>query len=111
MEGPLNLDIRTKIMCILKPVHQLPLQHPAPKLRPLLQFTAIALALATSAYAWLPAHKELAAFNTTARIGEIAARSLPSLPSGDSKVRGVNLGGMYTTLPAISSNLRKDQAG
>lgn len=61
----------------------------------MLYSSTIALALASSAYAWLPVHKELAAFNTTARIGEIAARSLPNLPSGVSKVRGVNLGGIY----------------
>lgn len=63
--------------------------------------TAISLALAASTYAWLPSDRELAAFNTTARIGELAARSLPSLPQGITKVRGVNLGGMY--LPDFGS--------
>lgn len=71
----------------------------------MLHTTTIALALATSAYAWLPAHRELAAFNTTARIGEIEARSLPNLPSGTSKVRGVNLGGMSMILIISSDSL------
>lgn len=61
----------------------------------MLSSTTIALALAASAYAWLPADKELTAFNTTARVGDLAARSLPTLPQGVTKVRGVNLGGTY----------------
>lgn len=61
----------------------------------MLYSTTIALALATSAYAWLPVDRDLEAFNTTARVGDLAARSLPNLPQGVTKVRGVNLGGTY----------------
>lgn len=52
--------------------------------------------LAGTAYAWLPAERELAAFNQTARFEKLGKRFEPSLASGVTKIRGVNFGGKFT---------------
>lgn len=58
------------------------------------------LALAGVAHAWLPEDRDLAAFNMTARFEQLGKRFKPSLPSGVSKIRGVNFGGKPTSQPA-----------
>ena len=49
--------------------------------------------LAGAAQAWLPQDRDLAAFNQTARFEQLGKRFQPSLPSGVTKIRGVNFGG------------------
>lgn len=50
--------------------------------------------LAGAAHAWVPADRELSAFNVTARAtGPLDKRFKPALASGVSKIRGVNFGG------------------
>ncbi|KAM0552678.1 hypothetical protein ACHAPJ_007775 [Fusarium lateritium] len=49
--------------------------------------------LISSVQAWLPEDHELAAFNQTARFEKLGRRWEPSLPSGVTKIRGVNFGG------------------
>lgn len=49
--------------------------------------------LAHSVSAWLPQDRDLAAFNQTLRFEKLGKRFEPSLPSGVTKIRGVNFGG------------------
>lgn len=49
--------------------------------------------LAASVQAWLPEDRDLLAFNQTARFEQLGKR-FTSLPSGITKIRGVNFGGM-----------------
>ena len=51
--------------------------------------------LISSVQAWLPEDHELAAFNQTARFEKLGRRWEPSLPSGVTKIRGVNFGGKH----------------
>jgi glucan endo-1,6-beta-glucosidase len=55
--------------------------------------TLSALVFAGAAHAWLPHDRDLAAFNQTARFEQLGKRFTPSLPSGVTKIRGVNFGG------------------
>lgn len=55
--------------------------------------TLLPLILAGSASAWLPHERDLAAFNQTARHEQLGKRFKPNLPSGVTKIRGVNFGG------------------
>lgn len=57
--------------------------------------------LASAARAWLPEDRDLAAFNQTARFEQLGKRFKPALPSGITKIRGVNFGGKVQeiTLP------------
>ncbi|KAI0159654.1 glycoside hydrolase family 5 protein [Xylariaceae sp. FL1272] len=48
--------------------------------------------LASAVHAWLPMDRDLAAFNQTHRFAELGKRWQPSLPSGTTKIRGVNFG-------------------
>ena len=58
-----------------------------------MHYTALLSLLASTAYAWLPQDRDLAAFNQTARFEQLGKRFNPTLGSGVSKIRGVNLGG------------------
>ncbi|USP78586.1 glycoside hydrolase family 5 protein [Curvularia clavata] len=58
-------------------------------------FTAL---LAASAHAWMPEHRELAAFNRTSNYVSKRASQLPSW-----KIRGVNLGGWLLSEPWMMS--------
>lgn len=49
--------------------------------------------LASTVRAWLPEDRDLAAFNQTARFEQLGKRFEPTLPSGVTKIRGVNFGG------------------
>ncbi|CAJ2503578.1 Uu.00g109720.m01.CDS01 [Anthostomella pinea] len=60
---------------------------------------AAALLLAGAAHAWLPQDRDLAAFNQTARFLQLGKRWEPSLPSGVTKIRGVNFGGWLISEP------------
>jgi hypothetical protein len=51
------------------------------------------LLVAGAVHAWLPQDRELQAFNQTARFEQLGKRFEPTLPSGDTKIRGVNFGG------------------
>lgn len=53
--------------------------------------------LAGTAFAWLPQERDLAAFNQTARHEQLGKRFEPALPSGVTKIRGVNFGGRFKT--------------
>ncbi|KAH8646091.1 glycoside hydrolase family 5 protein [Xylariales sp. PMI_506] len=55
--------------------------------------------LAGAAQAWLPQDLELAAFNQTHRFQQLGKRFEPSLPSGITKIRGVNFGGWLISEP------------
>ena len=57
--------------------------------------------LASAARAWLPEDRDLAAFNQTARFEKLGKRFRPSLPSGVTKIRGVNFGGRPTNFAAF----------
>jgi aryl-phospho-beta-D-glucosidase BglC (GH1 family) len=62
-------------------------------------FTLPIALLAASAQAWMPADRELAAFNRTSGSLDKRAHSLPSW-----KIRGVNLGGWLISEPWMMSN-------
>ncbi|KAI0805060.1 glycoside hydrolase family 5 protein [Xylaria sp. FL0064] len=62
------------------------------------------LFLAGAAHAWLPQDRELAAFNMTARFEKLGKRFEPSLPSGVTKIRGVNFGSWLISEPFFMSN-------
>ncbi|KAH7227595.1 glycoside hydrolase superfamily [Fusarium oxysporum] len=61
--------------------------------------TLLPLILAGSASAWLPHERDLAAFNQTARHEQLGKRFKPNLPSGVTKIRGVNFGGWLVCEP------------
>ncbi|GAP88873.2 putative beta- -glucanase [Rosellinia necatrix] len=62
------------------------------------------LFLAGAAHAWLPQDRDLEAFNMTARFEKLGKRFQPSLPSGVSKIRGVNFGSWLISEPFFMSN-------
>ncbi|KAI0555596.1 beta-1,6-glucanase [Xylaria curta] len=66
------------------------------------------LLLAGAANAWMPQDRDLAAFNITARLeqsGEqLDKRFKPTLPSGVSKIRGVNFGSWLICEPFFMNN-------
>jgi len=55
--------------------------------------------LAGAADAWLPHERELPAFNMSARYDQLGKRWDPKLPSGITKIRGVNFGGWLISEP------------
>ena len=55
--------------------------------------------LAGIAYGWLPHERELPAFNMSARYEQLGKRWVPQLPSGITKIRGVNFGGWLVSEP------------
>ncbi|KAI1319330.1 glycoside hydrolase family 5 protein [Xylariaceae sp. FL0255] len=57
--------------------------------------------LAGSVQAWMPHERDLAAFNQTHRFHELGKRWEPSLPSGVTKIRGVNFGSWLICEPWI----------
>ncbi|KAF4979260.1 hypothetical protein FZEAL_4505 [Fusarium zealandicum] len=60
----------------------------------MMQYPALlSLLLASTAQAWAPQDRDLAAFNRTVRSEKIGKRFEPSLPDGITKIRGVNFGG------------------
>ncbi|CAM1509801.1 Fc.00g001360.m01.CDS01 [Cosmosporella sp. VM-42] len=69
-----------------------------------MHFTALLPLLASTAYAWLPQDRDLAAFNQTARFEQLGKRFNPTLGSGVSKIRGVNLGGWLICEPWMMDN-------
>lgn len=60
--------------------------------------------LASGVTAWLPADRDLAAFNQTARFEKLGKRYEPSLPSGQTKIRGVNFGMWLISEPFFMAN-------
>ncbi|GAB1315596.1 hypothetical protein MFIFM68171_05806 [Madurella fahalii] len=58
-----------------------------------------ALLAAGVAHGWLPHERELVAFNTSARYEQLGKRWDPKLPSGITKIRGVNFGGWLISEP------------
>ena len=55
--------------------------------------------LGSAAHAWLPQQRDLAAFNASrfeSQDGTHDKRFKPTLPSGVTKIRGVNFGGKLT---------------
>ncbi|KAJ6133668.1 glycoside hydrolase family 5 [Penicillium samsonianum] len=58
---------------------------------------------ASSALAWLPEERDLAAFNIS-RFDTLEKRFQPTLPNGVSKIRGVNFGGWLVSEPWMMSN-------
>ncbi|KAI0868549.1 beta-1,6-glucanase [Hypoxylon argillaceum] len=66
--------------------------------------TLTTLFLAGAAYAWLPQDRDLAAFNMTARFEKLGKRFQPSLPSGVTKIRGVNFGSWLISEPFFMPN-------
>ncbi|KAK0702743.1 family 5 glycoside hydrolase [Lasiosphaeris hirsuta] len=61
--------------------------------------TFSAALLAGAAYGWLPHERELPAFNMSARYEQLGKRWDPKLPSGITKIRGVNFGGWLISEP------------
>ncbi|KAI5457569.1 glycoside hydrolase superfamily [Mariannaea sp. PMI_226] len=59
----------------------------------------LTLLFLNSVQAWLPQDRDLAAFNQTARFAQLGKRFEPSLPSGITKIRGVNFGGWLICEP------------
>lgn len=57
----------------------------------MLLYSVLAL-MSTTAYAWLPQDRDLAAFNAS-RFDSLDKRFKPTLPNGVSKIRGTNFGG------------------
>lgn len=67
-----------------------------------MQYRFLSLALAASVVkAWLPRDEShyLEAFNQTARFEKLGKRFEPSLPSGVTKIRGVNFGSWLISEP------------
>ncbi|KAH8891492.1 beta-1,6-glucanase [Thozetella sp. PMI_491] len=65
----------------------------------------LALGLAASSvHAWLPADRDLLAFNQTHRFEQLGKRFKPTLPSGITKIRGVNFGGWLIAEKWMTSN-------
>ncbi|KAI1083914.1 glycoside hydrolase family 5 protein [Whalleya microplaca] len=65
-----------------------------------MQYSVLAsVLLAGVAHAWLPQDRDLPAFNQTARFEQLGKRFEPSLPSGVTKIRGVNFGGWLICEP------------
>jgi aryl-phospho-beta-D-glucosidase BglC (GH1 family) len=60
--------------------------------------------LAGVAQAWLPQDRDLEAFNMTARFEKLGKRFKPSLPSGVTKIRGVNFGSWLISEPFFMPN-------
>jgi hypothetical protein len=59
-----------------------------------MRYSVLAPILAAgTVHAWLPQDRDLPAFNQTARFEQLGKRFTPSLPSGVTKIRGVNFGG------------------
>ncbi|KAL2201961.1 family 5 glycoside hydrolase [Sarocladium strictum] len=65
----------------------------------------------SGALAWLPEHRDLAAFNQTARFAALGKRFEPSLPDGVTKIRGVNLGGWLISEPWMMGDHWKVEMG
>lgn len=53
--------------------------------------------LSSAVHAWLPADRDLGAFNAT-RFTSVDKRFEPTLPNGVNKIRGVNFGGKSDVL-------------
>ncbi|KAK6063227.1 endo-beta-1,6-glucanase [Seiridium cupressi] len=69
-----------------------------------MRYTTLApILLAGAAHAWLPEERDLPAFNQTARFEKLGKRFDPSLPSGITKIRGVNFGGWLICEPWMMS--------
>ncbi|KAI8630464.1 glycoside hydrolase family 5 protein [Xylariaceae sp. FL1651] len=65
-----------------------------------MRYSALApVFLAGVVQAWLPQDRDLAAFNMTARFEQLGKRFKPSLPSGVTKIRGVNFGAWLISEP------------
>ncbi|KAK1754049.1 glycoside hydrolase [Echria macrotheca] len=60
--------------------------------------------LAGLAHAWLPHERHLPAFNISARFEQLGKRWDPKLPSGVTKIRGVNFGGWLISEPWMMCN-------
>lgn len=70
-----------------------------------MQYRLLSFALlASGVTAWLPQDHDLEAFNQTARFEKLGRRFEPSLPQGQTKIRGVNFGAWLISEPFFMQN-------
>ncbi|KAI5370881.1 Putative glycoside hydrolase, family 5, glycoside hydrolase superfamily [Septoria linicola] len=70
-----------------------------------MQYRLLSFALlASGVTAWLPQDHDLDAFNQTARFEKLGRRFEPSLPQGQTKIRGVNFGAWLISEPFFMQN-------
>lgn len=66
--------------------------------------------MSTTAYAWLPQDRDLAAFNAS-RFDSLDKRFKPTLPNGVTKIRGTNFGGKWNVSIHTCPKLDDDAHG